>query len=312
VRVLAAETERPGAVRAARACSCSALLRERNRNVAESQSLIRFLSRNMQGGKAHTVYVLELRDALTGELVCPEISRRYSEFHQLRKDVSRAFPSCVRSVVTEIYLCHVCSCYEIEYGNAAAGAPRPGRPPAAQRRRARPLPGQDQPAGQEQHEGDGAAARGAAVLDVRELRLFDPTPFAPTPFDPTPFSPNALSPNSPHCRAVAGARCSRSRGAAGATRVSRSCACIGSPCLRRRVHGALIGVIVGAMLHAWCGAPTPQKPGGGDSPPPAAGDAINIDSGGDPAGSSPIMSAPPSATRQQLEFDATTSVHRYR
>jgi hypothetical protein len=197
VRVLAAETERPGAVRAARACSCSALLRERNRNVAESQSLIRFLSRNMQGGKAHTVYVLELRDALTGELVCPEISRRYSEFHQLRKDVSRAFPSCVRSVVTEIYLCHVCSCYEIEYGNAAAGAPRPGRPPAAQRRRARPLPGQDQPAGQEQHEGDGAAARGAAVLDVRELRLFDPTPFDPTPSHPTPFHPTPFHPIRP-------------------------------------------------------------------------------------------------------------------
>eukprot|EP01047_Picozoa_sp_COSAG01_P087910 COSAG01_NODE_20438_length_953_cov_1.142857_2_plen_106_part_00 len=50
--------------------------------------------------------------------------------------------------------------------------------------------------------------------------------------------------------------------------------------------------------------------GGADSPPPAAGDAININSG--PAVSSPIMSAPPSATRQQLEFDATTSVHRYR
>eukprot|EP01047_Picozoa_sp_COSAG01_P071691 COSAG01_NODE_11193_length_1985_cov_2.538176_3_plen_107_part_00 len=32
--------------------------------------------------------------------------------------VSRAFPSCTRSVLTEIYLCDVCSCHEIEDGNA--------------------------------------------------------------------------------------------------------------------------------------------------------------------------------------------------
>jgi small GTP-binding protein len=41
------------------------------------------------------------------------------------EDVSRAFPSCARSILTEIYLCHACSCQEIEDGNAArAGMPR--------------------------------------------------------------------------------------------------------------------------------------------------------------------------------------------
>jgi hypothetical protein len=32
-----------------------------------------------------------------------------------------AFPSCARSMLTEIYLCHACSCYEILSGNAAVG-----------------------------------------------------------------------------------------------------------------------------------------------------------------------------------------------
>jgi hypothetical protein len=37
-----------------------------------------------------------------------------------------AFPSWNRSILTEIYLCHACSCHEILSGNAAAGAhPRP-------------------------------------------------------------------------------------------------------------------------------------------------------------------------------------------
>jgi hypothetical protein len=31
--------------------------------------------------------------------------------------VSRAFPSYARSILTEIYLCHPCSCHEIEDGN---------------------------------------------------------------------------------------------------------------------------------------------------------------------------------------------------
>jgi hypothetical protein len=45
-----------------------------------------------------------------------------------------AFPSCVRSMLTEIYLCHACSCqyFEILSGNAAAGGwGRPG--PVARR-----------------------------------------------------------------------------------------------------------------------------------------------------------------------------------
>jgi hypothetical protein len=32
--------------------------------------------------------------------------------------VGRAFPSCTRSVLTEIFLCHACSCREFEVGNA--------------------------------------------------------------------------------------------------------------------------------------------------------------------------------------------------
>jgi hypothetical protein len=35
--------------------------------------------------------------------------------------VSQALPSCVRSVLTEICLCHACSCRVIEDGNAQAG-----------------------------------------------------------------------------------------------------------------------------------------------------------------------------------------------
>jgi hypothetical protein len=35
--------------------------------------------------------------------------------------VCRAFPSCVRSILTEIYLCHAFSCHEMLSGNAAAG-----------------------------------------------------------------------------------------------------------------------------------------------------------------------------------------------
>ena len=35
--------------------------------------------------------------------------------------VSRAFPSCTRSILTEIYLCHACSCHEIEDANAWTG-----------------------------------------------------------------------------------------------------------------------------------------------------------------------------------------------
>jgi hypothetical protein len=36
--------------------------------------------------------------------------------------VSRAFPSsCVRIILTEIYLCHACSCRAIEGGHALVG-----------------------------------------------------------------------------------------------------------------------------------------------------------------------------------------------
>jgi hypothetical protein len=35
--------------------------------------------------------------------------------------VSPAFPSCTRSILTEIYLCHACSCHAIEDGNARTG-----------------------------------------------------------------------------------------------------------------------------------------------------------------------------------------------
>jgi hypothetical protein len=41
--------------------------------------------------------------------------------------VSRAFPSCTRSILTEIYLCHACSCHEIEDGNARSGSTPNGR-----------------------------------------------------------------------------------------------------------------------------------------------------------------------------------------
>jgi hypothetical protein len=47
-----------------------------------------------------------------------------------RGGVSRAFPSCTRSILTEIYLCRACSCQEIEDGNARAGATRTGSPSA--------------------------------------------------------------------------------------------------------------------------------------------------------------------------------------
>jgi UDP-glucose 6-dehydrogenase len=45
-------------------------------------------------------------------------------------DVSGAFPSFMRPVLTEMYLCHACSCPEIEDGNAPAGRQRGTRPGA--------------------------------------------------------------------------------------------------------------------------------------------------------------------------------------
>eukprot|EP01047_Picozoa_sp_COSAG01_P039512 COSAG01_NODE_3271_length_6320_cov_8.998554_7_plen_92_part_00 len=35
--------------------------------------------------------------------------------------MSRAFPAYARSILTEIYLCHACSCHKIEDGNAWTG-----------------------------------------------------------------------------------------------------------------------------------------------------------------------------------------------
>eukprot|EP01047_Picozoa_sp_COSAG01_P026040 COSAG01_NODE_1664_length_9573_cov_31.637429_8_plen_101_part_00 len=35
--------------------------------------------------------------------------------------MSRPFPSWNRPILTEIYLCHACSCHEIEDGNGRAG-----------------------------------------------------------------------------------------------------------------------------------------------------------------------------------------------
>eukprot|EP01047_Picozoa_sp_COSAG01_P000834 COSAG01_NODE_16_length_40091_cov_15.728646_47_plen_137_part_00 len=48
--------------------------------------------------------------------------------------MSRAFPSWDRSILTEIYRCHDCSCHEIEDGhvNARAGCERSPRLAAAQ------------------------------------------------------------------------------------------------------------------------------------------------------------------------------------
>jgi hypothetical protein len=40
--------------------------------------------------------------------------------------VGRAFPSCTRSILTEIDLCHACSCQEMEAGNALVGRRRAG------------------------------------------------------------------------------------------------------------------------------------------------------------------------------------------
>eukprot|EP01047_Picozoa_sp_COSAG01_P046522 COSAG01_NODE_4377_length_5085_cov_6.039110_3_plen_142_part_00 len=55
------------------------------------------------------------------------------------QNVSRAFPSCTRSILAEIYLCHACSCQEIEVGNARAGADVGALHPGQQRRRAHAL-----------------------------------------------------------------------------------------------------------------------------------------------------------------------------
>jgi hypothetical protein len=92
--------------------------------------------------------------------------------------VSRAFPSWKQSMLTEIYLCHACSCHEVEDGNARAG--------------------------------DSGAATEALC---------------------------ALAATSPSSREDPSAVPEEQGRAA----VSRSCACIGSPCLRRCGHGVSTG-----------------------------------------------------------------------
>jgi hypothetical protein len=81
--------------------------------------------------------------------------------------VSRAFPSCTRSILTEIYLCHACSHHEIVDGNARPG----GRPAAAatharrrrRRRRRRGGGGPGRGAGHRAHALHSAGGRGGAV-----------------------------------------------------------------------------------------------------------------------------------------------------
>jgi hypothetical protein len=52
--------------------------------------------------------------------------------------VSRAFPSCTRSILTEIYLCHACSCHEIKADNAWTGHRPHGALPRARAARGQP------------------------------------------------------------------------------------------------------------------------------------------------------------------------------
>jgi|EP01049_Picozoa_sp_SAG25_P011007 hypothetical protein len=52
--------------------------------------------------------------------------RSLKEAGVLRGDVSRPFPSWNRSILTEISLCHACSCQEILRTETAGQAPTPG------------------------------------------------------------------------------------------------------------------------------------------------------------------------------------------
>eukprot|EP01049_Picozoa_sp_SAG25_P004034 SAG25_NODE_244_length_11127_cov_82.802956_13_plen_281_part_00 len=68
-------------------------------------------------------------------LVPPRQPRTLPSHHTYQRvdngAVSGAFPSCVRSISTEIYLCHACSCQEILSGNAPAGGAGTARSGAA-------------------------------------------------------------------------------------------------------------------------------------------------------------------------------------
>jgi hypothetical protein len=75
-------------------------------------------------------------------------------------------------------------------------------------------------------EAQAAAARHSRAGDERD---------GPPKIDYSPLPPTPLSPARPPSSARLPAASSPAR------RVSRACACIGSPCLRRRAHGASIG-----------------------------------------------------------------------
>jgi hypothetical protein len=59
---------------------------------------------------AYGVRLIEQACAPAAQLA-PEV---VAALESKRLDVSRAFPSCTRSILTETYLCHACSCQEIE------------------------------------------------------------------------------------------------------------------------------------------------------------------------------------------------------
>jgi hypothetical protein len=108
--------------------------------------------------------------------------------------VSKAFPSCVRSVWTEMYLCHACCS-----GSAAesarwktprnAGISVGGIPPNRAAFSGALLPGVDHLPHTHSLEhaafSRGQPEWGAHLADQLEV----PTPFHPTPFHPTPFHP---------------------------------------------------------------------------------------------------------------------------
>jgi hypothetical protein len=52
----------------------------------------------------------------------PQTKRTHSKTRpEQHAGVIRAFPSYTRSILTKIYLCHACSCHEIEDGHAWTG-----------------------------------------------------------------------------------------------------------------------------------------------------------------------------------------------
>jgi hypothetical protein len=59
----------------------------------------------------------------------PLPSLRAQMLEEVLRWCEAAFLSCVRSILTDIYLCHACSCHEILSGNAAAGRRARSRPP---------------------------------------------------------------------------------------------------------------------------------------------------------------------------------------